>query len=898
MKEKLTPAPPRWASRLLQWYCAPHLLEEVQGDLQEEFNYQLKYKGIHSARFDYVRSVLGFMKPFAIKRKSKHTHTSHSSLSMTMIKHYLVIALRNVIRHKAFSAINIVGLALGMTCCTFIFLWIQDERGIDNFHVNGDRLFAVYRTVTAKDRVAADYNVTMLYDTVRGRYFAFDDAKEVIPEVIGVNYYATGYELPWGHPETLQVGETIHKLKGARAGADFFTMFTYSVIAGDAKTALNDFSGMAISRKTATLYFSSPQEAIGKNMRYENKFDFVVNAVFEDIPANSTLQFDFLVNWESHVKRLEIASPKTLAVLQLAEGADPKQVEEKLNRLISSRFDKNATFKETVGLQPYRDRYLISNFVNGKPDGGRIEYINIFIGIAVFILLIACINFMNLSTARSVKRSKEVGVRKVIGSSRASLIGQFFGESILLSCFALILSIALFYLFLPGFNAFTGKQIAMSLSLPSSWVNLIILLLFTGIVAGSYPALFLSGLKPVGILKGALKFTNSSIWFRKGLAVFQFVISIALLIATFVMTEQTNFIQNSHLGYDRENMIYVAIEGELSNEAGYKRFKNELLKMPCITMIDRASEAPHAMSFIVDVAEDGKSETADDSDAIKWEGKEQGAVAGFKPMSVGYDFLSIMGLKVAEGRGFSRSYVTDSSAFMINEEAVKQMGMKDPIGKWVSAWSKKGHIIGILKDYNTNSLHEPIKPLIIDVKEYEYFGVILIKYGPGKTKEALASIEKVYKENNPKFGFAYQFLDEEYNKMYRSEAVVTKLSNAFAILAIIISCLGLLGLVMFSAEQRTKEFGIRKVLGATVTNIVALLSQDFLKLVLISFCIAAPLAGYFMYQWLQSFAYKIELSWWIFAISGCLALLIALLTICFQAIQSATANPVKALKVE
>lgn len=894
MKEKMNQTPPRWATRLLQWYCAPHLLEEVQGDLQEEFEYQIKHTGIRSARFDYVRSVFGFIKPFALKRK---TSTHPNPLSMNMLKHYFIVAMRNVIRHKSFSAINIIGLALGMTCCTFIFLWIQDEKSVDNFHTNGDRLFVLYQTITADGRVAGDYNTTMLYDTIRARFMPFEDAADVIPEVVAVNYYATGYELPWGHPETLQVNEHIHKLNGARTGEHFFSMFSYPVIAGDAKSALKDLKGMAISRKTAALYFSSPQDAIGKTIRYENKFDYTVNAVFEDIPSNSTLQFDFLINWRSHLTQLEIASPKTLAMIQLAEGADPRLVEEKLNRMLRELFGKNPSFKETVGLQPYRDRYLISNFVNGKPSGGRIEYINIFIGVAVFILLIACINFMNLSTARSVKRSKEVGVRKVVGSSRVSLISQFFGESILLSCFALILSIVLFYSLLPFFNAFTGKQISIPLSI-FSWMNLLILLLLTGVVAGSYPALFLSGLKPAGILKGALKFTEASIWFRKGLAVFQFVISIALLIATFVMTEQTNFIQHSHIGYDRENLIYVSIEGELANEAGYKRFKNELLRMPGIAMVDRASEAPHAMSFVVDVAVDGKSETADDSDAIKWEGKEQGAISGFKPMSVGYDFLPIMGLKVAEGRGFSRSFTTDSSAFMINEEAVRQMGMKDPIGKWVSAWAKKGHIIGILKDYNTNSLREPIKPLIIDVKEYEYFGVILVKTETGKTKEALASMEKVYKEINPKFGFAYKFLDEEYNKMYHNEEVITKLSNAFAILAIIISCLGLLGLVMFSAEQRTKEFGIRKVLGASASNIVNLLSQDFLKLVAISFCIAAPVAGYFMYEWLQTFAYQIELSWWIFAISGALALLIALLTICFQAIQSATANPVKALKVE
>jgi putative ABC transport system permease protein len=320
--------------------------------------------------------------------------------------------------------------------------------------------------------------------------------------------------------------------------------------------------------------------------------------------------------------------------------------------------------------------------------------------------------------------------------------------------------------------------------------------------------------------------------------------------------------------------------------------------MPGVAMIDRSSEAPHAMGFVVDDY-DGQAETADDNDAIKWEGKEKGASVGFKPVSVGFDFLKIMNLKIAEGRDFSRDVATDSAdAFMVNEEAVKQIGMKDPVGKWVSAWKKKGHIIAVLKDYHTHSLHEPIKPLIMDVKEYEYFGVIIARTEPGKTKEALASLGQAYKTINPSYPFDYQFVDDEYGKLYRNEQIVAKLSNAFAVLAIMISCLGLLGLVMFAAEQRTKEIGIRKVLGASVGNIITLLSKDFVRLVCISFAIAAPVAGFMMRQWLAGFAYQVDLAWWIFAFSGASALLVALLTISFQAINAALTNPVKSLRSE
>jgi len=646
----------------------------------------------------------------------------------------------------------------------------------------------------------------------------------------------------------------------------------------------------------AGFFFQTPQNAIGKSIRYENKIDFIVNAVFENVTSQSSLTFDFLINWESQMKQLDWASPVVLTTLQLDESANLSQLEAKLNRFLESKRNKNDPEIITVGLKPFGEKYLNSTFVNGKPEEGRRVYVKIFTGVAIFILIIACINFMNLATARSVKRAKEVGVRKVIGSSRFSLIGQFFGESTLLSFFALMLSMLLIQLLLPSFNSLTGKQIASPFTVSSYWVVLIGLMLATGFVAGSYPALYLSSLKPVRILKGTLRFTNPSIWFRKGLVVFQFALSIALLIATVVISNQTYFVQNKNLGYDRDNLIYLTLEGEFIPK--YSLFKERAMKMPGVVMVDRSSEAPHAMGFVVD-ENDGLKNTDTGDDAIKWEGKEKNASVGFKPASVGFDFVKIMNLKVAEGRDFSKSFATDSAdAFMINEEAVKQMGMKDPIGKWISAWNKKGHVIGILKDYHTNTMREPIKPLIIDVKEYEVFGVIIVRLEPGKTKEALASVEKVCKEINPNYPFAFQFLDQEYDKLYRNEKVITKLTNTFAVLGMVISCLGLLGLVMFAAEQRTKEIGIRKVLGATVANIVNLLSKEFLSLVLISFLIAAPIAGYFMYQWLEGFAYKIELSWWIFALAGAAAITIALITVSVQAIQSAVVNPVKSLKVE
>ncbi|MEJ0054355.1 MAG: permease prefix domain 2-containing transporter [Bacteroidota bacterium] len=885
MKEQATkPTPPRWATKLLRAFCASHLLEEVQGDLQEEFDYQVWRVGKRRARLDYIRNVLGFFKPFALKRKS----AAHSNyFTMNMVQHYWVVAFRNVIRNKSFSLINIVGLALGMTCCLFIFLWVRDERSVDNFHSNGKTLYSVYQTTSSGDRVSGQYATNLVLGTTSGSetlLLLAEEIKKTIPEIKYSVSYATGYELPWGHPETFQAGERIFKFEGSRAGEDFFKMLSYPVLAGDPSTALKGVSSIAVSGKMASMLFNSPKDALGKSVRFENSQDFIVTAVFEDVSPQSTLKFDYLIAWDAFVARkVEVSFNYAQTFVQLEETADVENVREKMKHFLDSRIDRNGGFRIEFGLQQYGDQYLVSNFENGHPQGGRIEYVRIFSGVAIFILLMACINFMNLATARSVKRAKEVGVRKVVGSSHFHLVLQFFGESVLFALLAFGVSLALVKLLLPAFNSFTGKQIVLPTTDPVIWLLMVGFVMATGLVAGSYPALFLSSLKPVRILKGVVSFTSSAVWFRKGLATFQFVLSITLLIATIVVSRQTDFVRSTNLGYDRENLLYIRIEGQLNKK--YEAFRQRASAMPGIRMVDRSSEAPHSMGFTV-------------ADAINWEGKGNDASVGFKPTSVGFDFLKLMNLKLVEGRDFSRDFATDTSAFMINEEALKQMGMKDPIGKWISAWGKKGHIIAVLKDYHTNSLHEPIRPLLVDVKEDLYFGIVVVRTEPGKTTEALASLEKAYHEINPDFPFAYQFVDEEFAKIYNNEQVMSKLSNVFAIVAIMISCLGLLGLVMFTAEQRTKEFGIRKVLGATVTNIAGLLSKDFIAIIAVSFLIAAPIAGYFMDQWLAEFAFRIELSWWIFALSGAGALFIALLTISVQAIQSALNNPVKSLRTE
>jgi ABC-type antimicrobial peptide transport system permease subunit len=804
-----------------------------------------------------------------------------------MLKNYCLIAWRTISRHISQTAINVIGLTLGMTCCLFIYLWVKDEESVDNFNGKNENIYSVYQTVKANGKTEGSYSTPLKVITGQNYpSFLLEDINTAIPQVKHQVFYATGYGLPWGHAETFEFEEKKLKLEGSRAGKDFFKVFGYPLIAGKPETALSNMMGIAISRKMAEAFFGTPQIAMGKTLRYENSKNFVVSAVFENLPPLSSMHFDFLFNWEAQKKLLEWSSNDFQSYVELAPGANVSATEASINRFLQPRLEKNEGVQIQVGLQRFSDKYLHGNFVNGKPVGGRIEYVRIFSSIAIFILLIACINFMNLATAQSVKRAKEVGLRKVVGSSRGQLVGQFFAESLAFSFISMIISILLLILLLPSFNQFTGKHIELQLTQPAIWASLIMLMLLTGLVAGSYPALYLSSLKPVRILKSVLRFTQGSILFRKGLIVFQFILSIILLVATIVITRQTNYVQNTNLGYNRENLIYSRIEGELVKPDKYLLFKNLASQMPGIEMIDRSSEAPHAMDFVV-------------TDAVNWEGKEKGADVGFKPASVGFDFLRLMNLKVADGRGFSRAVATDSSdAFMVNEEAVKEMGIKNPIGKWISAWKKKGHIIGILKDYHTHSLREPIKPVILDVKEYEYFGMIIVRAIPGKAKEALSSLEKVYKVINPNYPFAYQFVDEEYKNLYSNEMIISKLSVLFATLAILISCLGLLGLVMFSAEQRTKEIGIRKVLGASISSIIGLFSKDFLKLIVIAFLIAAPIGWYSMNHWLQDFAYKIDITWWTFALAGGVSILITLIIVSYQAIKAAIANPVTSLRSE
>lgn len=789
-----------------------------------------------------------------------------------MFRNYLSVAWRNLVRNRIFSTINILGLALGMTCSLLIFLWVQDERSVDGYHVNGSRLFQVYEREYFDGRVNADFPTQALLAT---------ELKRVIPEV----RYASGLE--WNSTNTFEAGSKATKMDGSFAGSDFFTMFSFPLLEGTPQAALNTPDGIAISRKMAEVFFGSAEAAIGKTLRYENRDNLRVTAVFENPPATSSLQFDFLRSWQAFEKEnadwiQDWGNTDAPTYVQLQADADPVKVEQKIKDFVSRYQKKVPGLRVELGLIPFPEKYLHSTFKEGKIDGGRIGYVHLFSVIAIFILVIACINFMNLATARATRRAKEIGVRKVIGAHRISLIGQFMGEAMLFTFFSIVIALFLTQLSLPVFNHLTGKQLVLPMGSPLFWLAIAGLLLLTGIVAGSYPAIFLSSLNPINVLKGTLRFGGGTTFFRKGLVVFQFSLSILFLVGVIVIYRQMDYIQRKNLGYDRENLLYIPLEGGLSEK--YELFKQEAEGMAAIRQVSKIRQAPTGLYV--------------HSGSIRWVGKDPNVVSTFVISDVGYDFVKTMNLQLKEGRDFSREYASDSAAFILNETAIQKIGYTDPIGKPLWWGGHEGKIVGVLDDFHFVSLHQSIEPLVIRLNEGRTEGTVLVRLRAGREKEGLAGLDKICRELNPRFPFTYKFSDEEFNKLYRSELLVSRLTNCFAALAILISCLGLFGLATFTAEQRIREIGVRKILGASVTGIVAMLSKDFLKLVVLAILIATPLAWYTMHMWLEGFAYRTPIRWWMFAAAAGTTILIALLTVSFQAVRAALCNPAKILRTE
>ena len=790
-----------------------------------------------------------------------------------MIRNYFKIAWRNLLHNKTFSLINIFGLALGMTCSLLIMLWLKDELNKDKFHANTKRLYRVMEN---------QYYV--------GDISTFESSPGILAENIvkDIPEIEMASQVLWEEEPLFTVGDKFDKEKGRYVQKDFLRMFSFKLQKGDPATALARPDAVVIAKKLADKYFKG-EDPIGKMIKIDGKDNVIVTGVLEDIPELSSLKFDFLMSYDIWFKKNDWAKewgnngPRCVVLLK--ENTSVDKVNAKIKNYIKT---KNKDSNVELFLQNYGESYLYSKWDNAKQAGGRIEYVRTFSVVAIVILLIACINFMNLATARSLRRAREIGVRKVVGAGKRQLIAQFIGESMFVSFLAILISLLIVALILPSFNELTEKHLTIDLTNPSFLLILLGLTVFTGVISGSYPALFMSTLKPIVVLKGILKFKAGATYFRKGLVVFQFALSIILILGMIVVYRQINFIHNKNLGFGKEDLLYIPLEGGLSKN--YMAFREELQKKPGIKNVTSAQHNP--------------LQVGSSTQGVRWPGKDTTQLILFSSNPINYDYIKTMGIQLIAGRDFDPSYSLDTNNYLINEAAARKIGYKDPVGKELTMWGDKGTIIGLMKDFHHNSLHVPIEPLILRLYKQSwigdggFWGHVIIRTEKGKTREALASMETTFKKFNAGFPFKYYFTDDEIKNNYKAEHTVSKLSRYFAFLAIFISCLGLFGLVTFTAEQKTKEIGIRKVLGASVSGIVGMLSKDFLKLVLIATVIAFPVAWWMMHKWLLDFEYRIDIGWWVFVVAGITALLIALLTISFQSIKAAIANPVKSLRTE
>ena len=838
------------------------------GDLEEEYSEIVKYASKDKAKFWFWFQIL----------KSLPAFTKHKIYwSGQMFKNYMKIALRNIKKHKGYSFINIFGLALGLTCCILIFLWVQDEFSYDQFHENGDNLYLVGTHQRLGNQTA----------TSSGTPPALGPAfKEEYPEIVNSARFCNG-----PHALIFAYGEKRFRELTEAVDGSLLEMFTFPLIQGNPKTALTKPHSMVMTERMARKYFNT-EEALGKVIRVENKYDFEVTGVLKNIPRNSILRFDCLVpiqflkeHWNSpdHLDTWYNFSFTTY--VQLEENASSLEVEKKTaGRIIKGHPDDEVT----PFLRSYTKLYLY-----GLTGRGRITRVRMLSLIAVFVLLIACINFMNLTTARAGNRAREIGMRKVTGALRWDIIKQFYGESILMAFLSLVCAVLLVIFLLPVFNTLTGKELTLN---PAHNLSLTLGLLgatlLTGLIAGSYPALFMSSFRPVKIMRDASGLGSKSSLFRKILVVLQFSISVTLIIQTLVVNKQLNYMRTRDLGFNREHLVYIPLNGSLRQH--YEAAKLELHQVPAITQVSLTSRTPLVF---------GSSGNGWD-----WEGKGPEIDPMIRYFCCDFDFVKTFEMRMVQGRFFSRERTPaaspQSGQLVINEELARIIGKENPVGMRLSHGSYHGTIIGVINDFNYFPLYYQSGPLIIFYKTYNpapnhhFYRYIFARIRADNVPQTIASIEKIYKKFNPEFPFNFRFLDEDYGRLYRSEEQASVIFRYFATLAILISCLGLFGLASFLAEQRTKEIGIRKVLGSSVQAIIVLLSKQFLKWVAVANVIALPIAWFLSYSWLQNYPYRTNSGIWIFVLTAAMTLFIAFLTVSYQSIKAARSNPVDSLRYE
>jgi putative ABC transport system permease protein len=788
-----------------------------------------------------------------------------------MFRHNLLLACRNFKRHKSTFLINLIGLSSGLACVLLIYLWVNDELSFDKYHVNDSRLYQVMANIKSDKGIdTKKYTPHLL--------------AEVLPLAMpDVEYAATTTPELFFPALTLSANDKKIKGPGKFASKDFFKIFSYHLIQGDESNSLSNKNAIVLSQSQAQNLFGSTDNIIGKTISCDVvgiKKECMVTGVFKDVPANSSEHFDFVLSFDVYKdimgwgkRTVGIWNPEPFnTYLTLRKGVNIDRFNAQLTQYIrgKSKDDSRSYF-----LKRFSDNYLRGKYENGKQAGGRIEYVKLFSLIALFILIISSINFMNLSTAKAAKRMKEIGIKKVLGAGRKALILQYLLESLLMTFLAVIAAIIIVSLLLPQFNEITQKSLHLHFTMELC-LALVGITLFTGLLSGSYPALYLSGFKPAIILKG--KFTNSiaAQLTRKGLVVFQFSLSIIFIVSVLVVYKQIDYVQNKNLGFDKNNVVYFESEGKAPDA-----YLNEIQKLPGI---ERASNM--AGNLIGD--------ELGSQGAIAWDGKR----IPVHSFAVNYGMIETLGIKIKEGRSFSKDYGSGNNQVILNEAAVEAMGLKNPVGTIIRGQGNNTEIIGVIKNFNFQSLHEQIVPMKFRI-DAQGASTIVVKIKRGQEKQALGNLANLYKKFNPGgLTFNYKFLDQDYQALYVSERQVSILSRYFAGLSILISCLGLFGLAAFTAEIRLKEIGIRKVLGSGVFGIVRLLSGEFTKMIFIAICIALPLSYLIAKNWLDDFAYRISLEWWYFFGAGLITITIALFTVSFQSVKAAMINPAKSLRSE
>ncbi len=784
-----------------------------------------------------------------------------------MIKNYFKIAWRNLFKNKGFSITNILGLTIGITCTILIFLWVRDEKGYDKFHNNYDNIYQVIAHRNFNNQIFTDRN--MVLPLAKSLENVSTQIKNAVVTTNGQSHIIT-------------YGDAKLKKQGYTVSEHFFDMFSWKFIKGNAATALPDAYSLVLTRSAAKALFGKA-EPINKVVRIDNEYDAKVTAVLEDLPGNSTFQFDFInmFNYSGDYEKRAMTNWRNSSwnvYVQMAPGADMQMLDKTIND-IKHQHDPNDKMSAyfTFPMNKWR---LYSDFKDGKNTGGMIEYVRLFTVIALIILLIACINFMNLSTARSEKRAKEVGVRKTLGSGKKQLIFQFFCESIILAFIAFVFSVAAVYLLLPSFNALVDKNLSLNIAQPIFWLGALAIVLFTGLVAGSYPALYLSSFKPISVLKGTFTSGKKAVLPRRVLVVAQFIISILLISATIIVYQQIQHVKHRDIGYKPDNLVMVPSSPDIRKN--FSVIKQELQKTGLINAVTQTSSPITSIWW--------------KSPAPDWEGKPADGEIIMAGIATDVDFSKTMGIKILQGKDFSGT-PSDSSAMLLNKAAVEAMGLKNPIGMQMR-YGQSYTVIGVTDNVVMESPYKPVDPMMVFYDPGNSNSISIRLADAAQLQKALQSIETIFKKHNPAYPFEYQFADQEFGKKFLTEDLISRITNIFAGLAIFICCIGLAGLASFTIQKRIREIGIRKVLGASVQQLLLLISKEFLKLVLIAFVIAVPLTWWLMNNWLEKYAYRINISVWLFGAVGIIILLLTLVVVSLNTMRAAVANPVKSLRTE